>query len=236
MSGHHEGEFDADYWEGRYRSGGGASRRSPSPSLLAEAADLAPGTALDAGCGWGADALWLAGRGWRVTAVDVSPAALEQAREASEAADQEAAAGITWTAADLVTWDPAERFDLVSSHFVHVPGPPEALFARLASWVAPGGTLLIVGHGYTPGEHHHDDDTAHGKVPAATAQVRISQMTADLRPEAWEVLVAEPRTHAIPMPSGGVPAVLQDVVVKARRRPASCDEEVARGRVGVGMG
>ena len=62
--------------------------------------------------------------------------------------DPAAAARITWTAADLTGWEPTSRFDLVTSHYVHVPGPPEALFARLASWVAPGGTLLVVGHGH----------------------------------------------------------------------------------------
>ena len=71
-------QFSAEYWEDRYRVGGGASRHEPSPSLLAEAGDLPPGRALDAGCGHGADAVWLARRGWQVTAVDVSAAAVEQ--------------------------------------------------------------------------------------------------------------------------------------------------------------
>lgn len=216
MSGHHDGEFGPEYWENRYCSGGGASRRDPSPSLLAEAADLPPGSALDAGCGWGAGAMWLASRGWHVTAVDVSPAALEQAREAAEAADADAADRVTWTRADLTTWDPDERFELVTSHYVHVPGPPEPLFARLASWVAPGGTLLVVGHGYTPGHDDHDG-REHDDAPADTAQIRISQITAGLRADDWEVLVAEPRTHTIPRPKGGAPAVLHDVVVRARR-------------------
>lgn len=226
MSARDHGEFDAGYWENRYRSGEGTSRRDPSPSLLAEATDLAPGTALDAGCGWGADALWLAARGWHVTAVDVSPAAVDQARQHAEAANPQAAARVAWLTADLTTWDPDNRFDLVTSHYVHVPGPPEALFARLASWVTPGGTLLVVGHGYTPCQHGHGrrhvqgEHSEHGEQPGPppdTARVRLTQITSTLPEAEWEIVVAEPRTHTISRPGGGPPAVLDDVIVKAQR-------------------
>lgn len=218
MTPHEDNEFSADYWEDRYRNGGGASRLDPSPSLLAEAADLPPGTALDAGCGWGADALWLAARGWTVTAVDVSPAAVDQARQAAEAADPQAAAHIAWTPADLTTWDPGPGgFDLVTSHYVHVPGTQEALFARLASWVAPGGTLLVVGHGHTPVQHGHGHGGDHPGSPPDTARVRLAQITAALPDTEWEIVAAEPRTHTISRPGGGPPAVLDDVLVRAHR-------------------
>lgn len=225
MSAHDHGEFDAAYWENRYRSGEGASRRDPSPSLLAEAADLPPGTALDAGCGWGGDAMWLAARGWQVTAVDVSPAAVDQARRDAKSADPDAAARVAWLPADLTTWDPDERFDLVTSHYVHVPGPQEPLFARLASWVAPGGTLLVVGHGHTPGQHGHGQHRAagHGEDPGSppdSARVRLAQITSALPEAEWEIVAAEPRTHTISRPGGGPPAVLDDVLVKARRTGA----------------
>lgn len=227
MSAHDHGEFDAAYWENRYRSGGGASRRDPSPSLLAEVTDLTPGTALDAGCGWGADALWLAARGWTVTAVDVSPAAVDQARQHAEAADPHAAARVAFLPADLTTWSPDRRYDLVTSHYVHVPGPQEALFARLASWVAPGGTLLVVGHGYTPGQHGHGHggpeghpEARHGDErgsPPDSARVQLAQVTSALPETEWKIVVAEPRSHTISRPGGGPPAVLHDVVVKAQR-------------------
>ncbi len=213
---HDHGGFDAAYWEDRYRNGGGASRRDPSPSLLAEAADLPPGNALDAGCGWGADALWLAARGWTVTAVDVSPAAVDQARQHAEAADPHAAARVTFLPADLTTWQPDQRYDLVTSHYVHVPGPQEALFARLASWVAPGGTLLVVGHGHTPGQHGHGHHGEQPGSPPDSARVRLAQITSALPEAEWEIVAAEPRTHTIDRP-GGPPAVLDDVLVRARR-------------------
>lgn len=223
MSPHDDGEFGAAYWEDRYRNGGAASRRDPSPSLLAEATGLPPGTALDAGCGWGADAMWLAARGWTVTAVDVSPAAVDQARQAAEAADPNAAARVTWLPADLTNWDPDGRFDLVTSHYVHIPGPPEALFARLATWVAPGGTLLVVGHGYALDQHsdsHGCHQGGHGEQPdspADTARVRLTQITSALPESEWDIVVAEPRTQTISRPGGGPPAQLHDVVVKAQR-------------------
>lgn len=230
QNGHAHGEFDAAYWEDRYRSGGGASRRDPSPSLLAEATDLPPASALDAGCGWGADAMWLAARGWQVTAVDVSPAAVDQARQHAEAADPQAAARVAFVPADLTTWNPDERFDLVTSHYVHVPGPPEVLFARLASWVAPGGTLLVVGHGYTPGQHGHEHghsgdqdghhDGGHGEQPGSppeSARVRLAQITASLPDAEWEIVAAEPRAHTVSRPGGGPPVVLDDILVRARR-------------------
>lgn len=228
MSAHDHSEFDAGYWEDMYRKGGGFGRRGPSPSLLAEAADLPAGTALDAGCGWGADALWLAARGWTVTAVDVSPAALDQARRHAEATEPDAAARVAWVPADLTSWEPDAPFDLVTSHYVHVPGPQEALFARLASWVAPGGTLLIVGHGGAPGQHGHghaqEPQDEHGGrgdrhgSPPDTARVRVAQITSALPETEWDIVAAEPRTHTIAAPGGGPPAVLDDILVRARRR------------------
>lgn len=156
------GDFGAGYWEDRYRGGEGAGRHAPSPSLVSETGDLPPGQALDAGCGVGADAIWLAARGWHVTGVDVSGTALDRARDAARTAGRDLAgrdiAGrIDWVHGDLSAWTPGERrFGLVTSHYVHVPGPAEVLFQRLASWVAPGGTLLVVGHAH---------DGGHGDAP-----------------------------------------------------------------------
>lgn len=201
-------QFGAAYWEDRYRSGEGASRHDPSPSLLTETGGLPPGRALDAGCGVGADALWLAAHGWRVTAVDVSPTAVQAGRRVAEAAGAAFAERIEWIDGDLTRWEPDPgTFDLVSSHYVHVPGPPEELFRRLASWVAPGGTLLVVGHD-------------HGHAHPAGAQVRTGQIVSVLPEDQWSIVTAEPRTHTIRRPGGGDPVTLEDVVVRAQRRTA----------------
>jgi SAM-dependent methyltransferase len=74
-------EFGKAFWEDRYRGHTAVRHRQPNPQLVEEAGDLAPGTALDAGCGEGADAIWLASRGCQVTAVDIATNALRRAQE-----------------------------------------------------------------------------------------------------------------------------------------------------------
>ena len=101
-----------------------------------------PGTALDAGCGEGAEALWLASRGWHVTAADIAAEAL--ARAASRAAAQTPASGLVrWVEADLTTWAPETQFDLVTTNYAHPAMPQLAFYQRIAEWVAPGGTLCL---------------------------------------------------------------------------------------------
>jgi SAM-dependent methyltransferase len=112
----------------------------PSAVLAAELGALAPGRALDLGCGAGRSSIWLAERGWQVTGVDFSDAALELARAARPDAD--------WVLADLREYEPAAAaYDLVLLLYVHVP-PDErrAILRRAARALAPGGTVLVLGH------------------------------------------------------------------------------------------
>jgi SAM-dependent methyltransferase len=89
------------FWEEMYRSRTAAWSGRPNPQLVTETADLPPGTALDVGCGEGADAVWLAQRGWQVTAIDISPTALRRARANEAEAGPEVADRITWLRVDL---------------------------------------------------------------------------------------------------------------------------------------
>ena len=73
--------FDAAFWNDRYASAPAIWSGKPNAQLVAEASGLAPSTALDVGCGEGADAVWLAERGWHVTALDISQVALDEAAE-----------------------------------------------------------------------------------------------------------------------------------------------------------
>jgi SAM-dependent methyltransferase len=208
--------FDKTYWEERYRSHSGDHRAEPNGQLVTEAADLPPGTALDAGCGEGADAIWLALRGWQVTAVDISATALGHARQHAMTLGIDIADRIDWIEGDLTTWKPQrEHYDLVTSQYVHPTGPFDALAASLAAAVAPGGTLLIVGH-HPAGDHEgHGDDESH--VPAPGSFVSVDEVTAALDPEQWEILVAETRSRTATV-AHGEPVILHDSVVKARRR------------------
>src|SRR3984957_18376010 len=140
--------FTQEFWDERYRSAGKLWSGQPNPQLVAQTAGLAPGAALDAGCGEGADAIWLASQGWTVTAVDVSQVAIERGARQADEAGEEVAARISWQREDLQAWGPgASRFDLVSAQFMHFPsGVFEDFCRRIALAVRPGGTLLIVGH------------------------------------------------------------------------------------------
>lgn len=136
----------AAIWDARY----GASERLWSgrvnPILEAEAASLAPGSALDAGCGEGGDSLWLARRGWRVTGYDLSAVAVDRARV--EAARLDVSDLASFARRDLAVDSPAESaFDLVSGQYLHViPSQREPLYRGLAKAVRPGGMLLLVLH------------------------------------------------------------------------------------------
>lgn len=140
------------FWEDFYRERDNVWSGNVNPLFAREADALAPGTALDLGCGEGADAIWLAERGWRVTATDISATALERA--AKHAADAEVADRITFVRHNLIETFPEGTFDLVSAQFLHspvaAPGERDSIMFRAAEAVAPGGVFLIVGHAGWP--------------------------------------------------------------------------------------
>jgi SAM-dependent methyltransferase len=173
-------DFDQAYWQQHWRQAQGP-RPAPNPYLAQELSDLRPGTALDAGCGTGAEALWLASHGWQVTAADISAEALSRA----------APGPVTWVEADLTTWHPGTQFDLVTTHYAHPAMPQPAFYNRIAEWVAPGGTLLIVDHA-------------------------AGDITAGLDDTAWKIVTAAEHTRTIP----GRAEPLHDVVMRAIRVPA----------------
>jgi thioredoxin reductase/SAM-dependent methyltransferase len=204
---------EQDAWEERYRAKPAIWSGRPNPQLLAEATALTPGRALDVGSGEGADAIWLAERGWQVTAVDISTTALERAAAHATAAGPQVAAHIDWTHADLRRQPPAEgAYDLVSSQFMQLPGDARRdLFARLAAAVAPGGTLLIVGH------HPSDLRTTAHRMHFPDMMFTAEQVAASLDSTAWDVLVAEARPRAAVDPDGR-DMTIHDAVLVARRR------------------
>jgi SAM-dependent methyltransferase len=210
--------FDQIYWDNRYGTGTDVWSGAANPVLVSETAGLPPGRALEVGCGEGADSIWLASRGWRVTAVDFSGVALERAAArsrragADESESAQIAARIGWEQHDLTRWaPPATAFDLVSAQFMHLPSTERGvLYAALSDAVSPGGTLLIVGHDITASH-----DSSH--TPSADLFFTAEEIAATLDPDRWQVEVAESRTRTAADASGAA-VVLSDAVLRARRR------------------
>ncbi|MFP5322316.1 MAG: FAD-dependent oxidoreductase [Acidimicrobiia bacterium] len=199
----------AEHWDRRYADVGDRLwSGQPNPALVTEAADLPPGTALDVGCGEGADALWLAEQGWDVTAVDISAVAVERGRQVAEGAGLD----VRWSAVDILT-DPLPAspagggYDLVSAQYPAFPQTPgdDAIRALLDA-VAPGGTLLVVHHAF---DHEH---RPHAFDPADYVQPDDVARHLD---DAWAVEVHERRPRVRPAGSPG-PDV-PDAVLRARR-------------------
>ncbi len=139
--------MDARDWDLRWTDKLLHAHGEPSSVVLAELEGLAPGRALDLGCGNGRHALWLAERGWRVTAVDFSTEALRQARERSTGSGIH----VDWEEADLTEYEPQRQaFELVLVTYLHIPGIDRAsILAKASAAVAAGGMLLLVGHDLT---------------------------------------------------------------------------------------
>ena len=203
MTVHDETMFEEPWWNEFYGGRDAAWSGNPNPQLVAEASHLTPGTALDVGCGEGADAIWLAARGWRVTAVDIAGPALERA------AVHGAQVAVQWVRGDVRDGVPGGPYDLVSAQFFHLPGAPRrALFDRLAAVVAPGGTLLIVGH--------HPGDMVH-HMPFPDMYYTAEEVAQTLDPDGWSVLAADARPRTTVGPDGRR-STIHDAVLRARRR------------------
>jgi SAM-dependent methyltransferase len=207
--------FSEEFWDDRYRSSTALWSGSPNPHLVAEAAALTPGTALDVGAGEGADTIWLAGRGWRVTAVDLSAVALSRAASHAASLGPDVAGRIDWLHEDLRSWDPGPaRYELVSAQYMHLPAEARrALFGRLARAVAPGGTLLIVGH------HPSDLQTTMPRPPMPELFYTGDEIAAELEATGWAIITnaAPGRTATDP---DGNSVTIHDTVLRAWRRPA----------------
>lgn len=196
---HFDGAFWHDHWQERPQQ---RHQLRPNPYVSEETAGLKPGTALDAGCGTGAEALWLAEHGWQVTAVDISDTALDIARQLPHAQ----AAAIQWLCADLTRWQPERRWDLVITNYAHTPMPQLKFYARIADWVAPGGELLIVAHkSHDDGEHQHPSEAT--VTPEAIAQVFDGPQ--------WKIETAKSQTRQMNPPKG---PMLHDVIVRVHRK------------------
>jgi SAM-dependent methyltransferase len=199
----------AEAWEFRYAESPKRWSGNPNATLVDLVTGIAPGRAVDLGCGEGADAIWLARQGWAVTGVDISPTAVARAQGAATEAGL-TAEQVRFVAHDLSSWEPDGEVDLVTASFFHSREdlPRTDVLRRAAAHVAPGGHLAIVSHAAPPpgSEHAHHDELlldAEGEVAALGLG------------DGWEVVIAEHRERAAA--AEGAPAHLEDVAVLVRR-------------------
>ena len=213
MSEHSE-QFGAGFWDERYRSHQAVWSGDPNPQLVAETAELTPGAALDAGAGEGADAIWLASQGWHVTAVDWSGVALDRAAAQAAKRGRDVAGRITWLQEDLTCWDPgAAGYTLVTAQYLHLPpAQREAVLARLAGAVGPGGTLLIVGH------HPSDLQTTVPRPAMPELFYTGDDIAAALGPSRWAIITNASPARTATDPHGQT-VTIHDTVLRAVRRP-----------------
>lgn len=137
--------MDARAWDQRYAAVEQVWSRGPNQFVAASLADLLPGEALDLACGEGRNALWLAGLGWQVTAIDFSGVAVARGRRLAE----EAGVAVRWRVEDVLTAELPE-VDLVVLAYLQLPEDQRRRVVRRA-WrsVRPGGTFFLVAHDST---------------------------------------------------------------------------------------
>lgn len=201
-------------WEGRYSSEQQWSG-NPNGSLVAEVQDLPAGTALDIGAGEGGDAIWLAKRGWQVTASDISQHALARVHAGSE----QQGVQVRLLHADANAADPfgGQQFDLVTASYASIPRTPDHRgIANFLNAVAPGGQLVIVNHDVEEmraalESHGHNGTRPFDHEAFISTHDFISALEES---EQWEILVNELRDRPHGAASGHH---VRDEVLRARR-------------------
>jgi SAM-dependent methyltransferase len=202
---HENAVVEREDWNVKHGEAGPLFGVEPNRFLVAEAADLPPGRALDLACGAGRNAVWLAERGWTVTGADFSDVALANARALAD----ERGVDVEWVQADLRDWEPPPReFELVAILYLQLPAEElRPVLARAADAVAPGGTLLVVGHDL------QNLNGGHGGPKDPRVLLTPADVAAEL--PALEVEKAERVLRPVQTEDGEAQAI--DALVRARR-------------------
>ena len=193
----------AELWDARHAAHDPIESADADPTLVEVAATMTPGAALDLGAGDGRNAVWLAAHGWRVIAVDFSAVALDRGRALAATTGVD----IDWRLEDLLAWTPpAASFDLVALAFIHLPAEERRrVYATAADAVAPGGSLLVVGH-----DRSNLDEGAGGPQDPGVL-FTPGDIVGDLAP-AWRIV----RADTIRRPGATEPAPIDAIVVAVR--------------------
>lgn len=199
------------FWDGVYAARpAAATAPRPNVRLVETVTDLPPGDALDLGCGAGGDALWLARRGWRVTAVDIS--AVATTRLTGHARRQGLGDLVTAEQHDLRESFPTGPFDLVCAHYLHTPYDLDrtAVLRSAAHALRPGGRLLVVDHGSTaPWSWNQDLDVRHPPPHEVAAGLGLD-------PTAWARERADAPRRIATGPGGRTAEVVDHVLLLRR--------------------
>jgi SAM-dependent methyltransferase len=209
--------LDRHQWDERYASTDLVWSAAPNQFVAAELGDQAPGRALDLGTGEGRNAIWLAERGWQVTAVDFSAVGL--AKAARLAASR--GVTVTWVEADLRSYRPEQNaFDVVLLAYVHLPpGEFAAVLGAAAAALAPAGTLLVVGHDV--------DNVARGYGGPQDPKILHTAAAVVAALPGLAILRAGQAPRAVQTDAGERTAI--DTVVRAQRRDGPSPEQPAAG-------
>jgi SAM-dependent methyltransferase len=201
--------MNSEAWDRRYADRELVWTSQPNRFLVAEAATLAPGRALDVGCGEGRNAVWLAERGWEVTGVDFSEVGLDKARGLAQARGVQG----RWVPANLLEYTPEPRaFELVLVFYLQVPAEDRRTIVRtVAEAVAPGGLFLLVAHDSSNLEH------GHGGPQNPAVLYTAADVAGDLDGSGLEIERAVTVERPVDTPDGE--RIALDALVRARRTP-----------------
>ncbi|MEU2913061.1 class I SAM-dependent methyltransferase [Streptomyces massasporeus] len=200
------------FWDDVYAGRPAADGPRPNARLTETVTGLGlpTGEALDLGCGEGGDALWLAGQGWRVSAVDISAVAVERLTALARA--HTLGDRVLATRHDVQESFPPGAFDLVCAHYLHTPfGLDRSTVLRSAAHaLRPGGRLLVVDHGSTAPWSWNQDPGLRYPSPREVAD------GIDLNPDTWTVERADAPRRIATGPDGRTAEVTDHVLLIRR--------------------
>jgi SAM-dependent methyltransferase len=196
--------MDSATWDERYSTSELIWTGRANQFVEANLGDLEPGTAIDLGAGEGRNAVWLASRGWAVTAVDFSQVGLDKAQQLAG----EHRVEITTVQADATTWQPDAPVDLVVLSYLQLPSDQQRMVLdHAATWLTPGGTLFVIAH------DRSNVEGGYGGPPSAEVCYTVDATVAALG--ALEVTTAEVAERHVDTADG--PKTALDTLVIARR-------------------
>jgi SAM-dependent methyltransferase len=208
--------MDAHDWDLRYADAALVWSSRPNQFVESELADLSPGRAIDVAAGEGRNALWLAERGWDVTAVDFSLVGLDKGRELQARHTRGRELHIDWVHADVLEYDAGEgTYDLAVLAYLQLPADKRRVTVRRSFLsLRDGGTLFVVAHDST----NIAEGTGGPQYPEVL--YTAEDVLADLDGERFEVVRAERVSREVPAPDDapdGTPRTAYDALVRVVR-------------------